>query len=268
MSGPSLDGVWAKYERGVSHLHAFDKELDGVLGAGKRQEIPLDGQVERESALTLTLYWKLGTLPKIEESDCSVIAGDALLNFRSALDQLAWIMVKRKGRFSSLNKRAKEGIQFPLARSAKTFKRAMDRNLPGIGLDTDLGMLVRRHQPYRRGLRSQAMRALRDLTNRDKHRLLISANWHPNEVDFKLHHAGWSLLEMKPLFGGNKRPLKSGAPIMRATVTRVSMNAANVDLKGTGTLLPGVSGGWNAVLVLAAVRQTTKKLIEEATPLL
>lgn len=273
MSGPSLDGVWAKYKRANFHLAAFENELDRVIGPAKRKEIPFDGEVERQDRFTTTFVWRLGTLPNIEDSDCGVILGDAFNNFRASLDHLAWIIVKQKGTPLSLIKnrkkreKAREGVKFPLAKSRKKFSRAMERSLPGIDPASPIGIVVARVQPYNSGTTAEALRGLRDLTNRDKHRLLISPFWHLHEFKVKFINPGWSLVHNEGLIT-SRRPVKSGTPIVRATFAPVSMNPSQVQLKGEGILYPRVSGLWNALALAVMVRRTVKEVIEEIEPLL
>ena len=275
MSGPSLEGVCKKFDRGVFHLDRFNEELRRVLGPEERA-IPNEYKIESQSGLRQTIAWRLApdALPKVEDSDLSVLMGDALINFRASLDHLAWIMVKRRGSFPgrSVKRRKREkiqqGIQFPLAKSSRTFPGVLERNLPGITLGTALGRLVARFQPYRRGDQAAAMRALRDLTNRDKHRLLLTAFWYSDKVKLAVNAKGWSILSQEPLISPS-RPLKTGTPIMRATVTPISMNPSHVYLEGEfGSIDPALPGGWNARGVLNWVRDTTKVIIEETRPLL
>lgn len=269
MSGPSLDGVWTKFRRGESHIDAFDEEYVRLVGPLKKKEIVFEGEPEKDDGISRTVLYRLGELPNIKDSDCSVIVGDALNNFRAALDHLAWIMVKRKGTpFAQLKRTKKERIQFPLAKNRTSFPDAMKRNLPGITRDSDLGKLVASFQPYNRGKPAQAMRGLRDLTNRDKHRLLVFTTWHPQELGFYFEIDGWAVVDKEILLKVDRRPLKSGTPLVRATFARVSVNATYTRLKGKGSVLPVLSGSWAAGPLLEGVRETVRDVIEKAKPLL
>jgi hypothetical protein len=101
-----------------------------------------------------------------------LLLGDAVHNFRSSLDHLAWALYKR-GRTPNLSRKKERDVQFPICTDRLGFNGSLKRRLPGVRR-TDIA-LVRGSQPYmygKRNLTRHVFLALRKLSNADKHRTI------------------------------------------------------------------------------------------------
>ncbi|MEX1047249.1 MAG: hypothetical protein WD757_09195 [Actinomycetota bacterium] len=249
------------------HKDAFEHELAKVVPPSKRKEIPLYHEIEEASPLRIRVTWRLGPMISIPP-EAALHVGDALTNYRAALDHLAWIITKRVHGLAQLDERARRGVAFPMARNSGTFPNAMKRNLPGLDLGSPIGKLVRRCQPFGRTWQSQAMRALRNLSDRDKHRLLIPTFWFPETLKFDLDPLGFSILDQRPLVAQQRRAIKVGTPIFTAELTSTSLQQPEVDLKCEATLYPALGGSWAAMPLLTYVGDAVEEILDGVRDLL
>jgi hypothetical protein len=137
----------------------------------------------------------------------SLVLGDALTNFRAALDHTAW----------SLSADANGGsppsptqIQFPITASEDDFNNELRRRLPNVAKHAVEA--IRRRQPYKNGAQApnHPLHLLKELVNADKHRgvsvtILEALNMvadNPIASDnFEVHsitHASHKLDRLKP----------------------------------------------------------------------
>jgi hypothetical protein len=107
----------------------------------------------------------------------SFVAGEAIHSLRSALDYIAWqLAIAHKGR-EPTEKEARE-ISFPISNSPERFGTP-----PVFGhIDKEAAEEIRLHQPWMPPLSDPAhvpalLATLRDLSNMDKHRLLIARGY-------------------------------------------------------------------------------------------
>ena len=87
-----LDGVWLKVRRGRKHMHEAKRLINGFR---KRQPYTVQIEIDPQSG---DKTWKVDGTPKEPSMVLSAIVGDAIYNFRSALDHLAWQLVIDNGR--------------------------------------------------------------------------------------------------------------------------------------------------------------------------
>jgi hypothetical protein len=171
---PSLEGCRQKQRRGMKHLEDLDAAIAEWVGveakpyaiAGRfdtqRREYVVTGKIVKP--LDDLLLW-------------GVMFGDALHNFRSALDHLVWQLV----RLDSGNDGTADN-QFPICSTGASYwsigkngrPSTRDRTLHGVS-DAHKA-LIDQMQPYRTptqpGSSLAALNVLRDLANHDKHRLV------------------------------------------------------------------------------------------------
>jgi hypothetical protein len=99
----------------------------------------------------------------------SLILGDALQNFRSALDHVAWRLAAHGRRRAT----ARSRVRFPIVNSAAAFRRAEVQDaISEIG-PTQIEM-IERLQPYRQIFTDDVLHplaALRTMSNQDRYRL-------------------------------------------------------------------------------------------------
>jgi hypothetical protein len=177
--GPSLDGCFIKLGRASQHR----KALDVALGPAK--------DAICEAVVTETTYHdntgqfvvQVAYAPAIPPG-ISVIAGDVIHNLRSALEYAAYQAV-----WKALGS-PWEDSQFPITSTPTKFKCAA--TVKKLAADPDLLAVVKRNQPYdavddyrREGLAvdlediinlrqaNRLLALLRDISNADKHRLLL-----------------------------------------------------------------------------------------------
>ncbi|HYZ78845.1 MAG TPA: hypothetical protein VE596_15880 [Gaiellaceae bacterium] len=177
--GPSLEGCFIKLGRANKHRQELETALGPALDA------------IREGVVTETTYDKhtdqffvhVRYAPEIPPT-ISTIAGDVINNLRSALDYAAYQAVWRS------QGTPWESSQFPIASSPSKFSK---RDTETLGkLDPGFVTVIKSHQPFEEiddyrseGIasdlleivdllnRNRALSRLRDLSNRDKHRLLV-----------------------------------------------------------------------------------------------
>lgn len=159
-----LESSWAKFHRASTHLGDLDREIVRIMGEHP-EAIDTDRQVDAEEA-----FLRVTRVPGFREA--GLFLGDAVTNYRAALDHLTWDLVKL-GSHPRLTPKQAMQVQFPLANSAKEFGDQQGRRAPGIS--DDEWNIVRDYQPYRRDDRGRALRFLRALSDTDKHRFIVPA---------------------------------------------------------------------------------------------
>jgi hypothetical protein len=100
----------------------------------------------------------------------SLILGDALQNFRSALDHVAWRLAGHGRQGATPRSRAR----FPIVNSSVAFRRAEVQDAMSQ-IDVTHIEMIERLQPYRQIFTNDVLHplaALRTMSNRDKYRLL------------------------------------------------------------------------------------------------
>ncbi|HEY8843150.1 MAG TPA: hypothetical protein VIM23_04530 [Gaiellaceae bacterium] len=176
---PSLEGCFIKLGRASKHR----KELDAVLGPALdaiREGVVTETTYDKDAQeFVVRLVYAPGIPPGV-----SAIAGDVIHNLRSALDSAAYQAVwKNRGKRWSRS-------SFPLVGRPCRFSKEHLVLFRRLGPDFDA--IVKRHQPYEReddyrreGLAfdlkeiidlrnaNRPLGVLRDLSNWDKHRLLL-----------------------------------------------------------------------------------------------
>jgi hypothetical protein len=80
-----MKGCWAKLDRARSHIDALRREITEVSG-DDLDSVPLRREFEPEHG---AVVYRIDRVPEVRDS-WGLIIGDALHNFRSALDHLWW----------------------------------------------------------------------------------------------------------------------------------------------------------------------------------
>lgn len=157
-----LESSWAKFHRAGMHLNDLDGELRRAIGE-PHEAVAVERQIKGTNAVI-----RVTRVPHFREA--GMLLGDAVTNYRAALDHLAWDFVQL-GAHSRLTDKEALNVQFPLAKSAKSLREQRIARMPGI--DDDEWAIIGNYQPYKRGDRAIAMRWLRKLSDTDKHRFII-----------------------------------------------------------------------------------------------
>jgi hypothetical protein len=158
-----LDGALSKVERAKQHIRDLDTELRAfyatnpyVVGAKRNPE-------------TRQLIYYIVSVQDVPLS-ISAVAGDVLHNLRSALDHLAYQLV-RSGLGREPTEREARPIAFPIARSAQELETLVPGKVKGASqraIDA-----IKAAKPYKGG--NDALWLIHSLNNIDKHRVLIAA---------------------------------------------------------------------------------------------
>lgn len=206
MSKPSLEGVDAKIRRAKAHIAEFKKLVDGAVN-GSGYHFAFDADPEGGYHV-----YRVYDVPKIDP-DWSLVAGDCIHNLRSALDHLAWQLVRLDGKNDPTC-----DTQFPL--------RQFPCNKKGVYVPpeiwpkitrADIRELVKKVQPYMRidgqfqDARTTYLWALARADIVDKHRLLLAVN-----CVFDTSGMGWTWEgDSSPVAGNiriNNSALQNGSP--------------------------------------------------------
>lgn len=118
-----------------------------------------------------------------------LLLGDAVHNYRCALDHLAWGLYQR-GRTPNLSAKRERNIYFPICRSREDFNASLRRNLPGV-CRADIA-LVRRCQPSfvgKRNVHRHVLAVLTKLSNADKHRMIQPVQASPENIGIVMGEA-------------------------------------------------------------------------------
>jgi hypothetical protein len=97
--------------------------------------------------------------------------GDAIHNYRSVLDHIAWQLVRHGGSWPLKDKWAESAVQFPIYNTSTGFIDMKDRRLPGVCADV-VDFIQARHKYVGGNATNYALLGLANLTNDDKHRSL------------------------------------------------------------------------------------------------
>ena len=226
-----LSGACRKLERALVHLDELGNRLEAISTAAKLQLSTADEEVQRHRLGTHHLF-RCGALLDLDP-DLGLVVGDYVHNLRSALDHLAWELV-RNGSMKKGSKHKMKQVQFPIysiGRSTqsnkKTFASEIGKNLPGVSREQT--RIAKAYQPYHHG--RWHLGALATLSNRDKHRVLTPTSLVAGLIQRKHlsvtkgHIVAWQFL------------LKDGQPVNKRTpYLEVVASAADAEVMMNTTL--------------------------------
>ena len=154
-----LDGVWLKVRRGRRHMNEANR-LIKLFRKSKPYSIREDFDRQTGDKLYIVNDDIKPVPPRL-----SAIVGDALFNFRSALDHLAWQLVIAKGG------KPTDRTAFPICINSNQWGRAEERLK---GMDDRAKTIIKFEQPCftRHNYHGRMFTLLELLCNIDKHRHL------------------------------------------------------------------------------------------------
>lgn len=167
-----------KWVRGLSHLNDLqDRILQWDAGGHTWAELKVDGTGKH-----LDSVLRIDATPPLAEM--SLLLGDAVHNMRSALDALAWELCHLGGERPARPNQ----IYFPAALTESKWREAVAHlnSMPPTFIER-----IRSNQPYLANPPGRALLAvLAEMSNRDKHRGMISASASANtfEAEFEINH--------------------------------------------------------------------------------
>ncbi len=165
----SLAGARAKVNRAVEQFDSLEAEIGAWINR-QPQEIRHDVNPE-----TGRYRFTIRNAGRVPPARWSVIIGEIIHNLRSALDHIVWQLVIANGRVPS------EANQFPIYSANERGKqKGRERKAKWIRMLRDVHpthrAFIKALQPYRRRHRLLyvPLERLVDMSNEDKHRLLIT----------------------------------------------------------------------------------------------
>jgi hypothetical protein len=179
-----------KIERAKQHISDLEIELGNTRGRYKEVRL-----LEKDPDFGNTfLAWK--NLP-IYSFESLAIAGDAIHNIRSSLDQLAYQLA-----VAGTDRTPRRTVCFPIAKDRDTYEAEKARKVKGIR--PEAVELIDRLKPYKGG--NDMLWRIHELDNIDKHRYvftvgknaLFTARWWDSGHEFVLKPSG--LKADAPLF--------------------------------------------------------------------
>jgi hypothetical protein len=257
-----LDGVWAKLDRGDEHVKALDDEIEVLFsqpnppGSAMRQELDRD-----DSSWVITMV-HTDPLP----TKRALLIGDAIHNFRTALDQLVFELA-----FMDTGGTEVETTQFPASTTLDNFRSeyVQTRLLSGLTHRAT----IKRFQPYRRWVsdRPHPLTLLNDLSNDDKHRLLQPVLIFPQELTFHVppYHEMTDCEpdHSRPVVYRNivGRPLEPDTEVFRLPI-RVTGPAPDVDIAASGRVAVGFRNGVSALDALPEIARFARQAVAAFEP--
>jgi hypothetical protein len=147
--------------------------------------------------------------------DWPLRAADAIANYRSVLDYIAWQLVDLGSHPKPLTDRLAQGVQFPIIykwkpseHPADLFAQSCTSRLPGV--DPTHIKVIERHQPYKWGsanIENHPLVRLTRFSNRDKHRQLRLVGTVPSGVTYDIvEGVNCSITHVERLSPGNFQP--------------------------------------------------------------
>lgn len=259
MATHPLSTAWAKYNWASKHMDAVAKAIQRSVDPNAHP-IAVDVNIEPPHGNTAVV--RVTKLPKLQ-TDYGLTLGDTIQNFRAGLDHLAWCLVKLGDDPRPANP---QSVYFPMARSGKSFRGRINEWLPGVS--QEYRAIIRRYQPYRSGDRAKAIRWLRNLSNTDKHRILIPAVVSLGPFNLSVL-ANWPMQQsgVDHLVTG-RRALNVGTPLLRVPLIPVLGTQCQVQVQGNIACFPSIGYGAAVGDVLTLIRSTVFEILDTFDKLL
>lgn len=222
-------GSVRKTDRAIAHIHALKGEMETFF-----DEEPAAFRAISKVDMESSRYLLRVMIDRPFPDWWGLIVGDVVQNLRAALDQFVCQMVHAKGKepdrhaFPIFTAPPAEGTQ-----AARTWNRML------AGLDPEAVAFIERCQPYHgpNGPRGHTLFALRELSNEDKHRLLLPAVGAIRVPEPGFDFEVTSQRDVGAITGGKLHAghaLKHGDLVAEATVEITGLNPeikTNADLK-------------------------------------
>jgi hypothetical protein len=238
-----LTGSWAKFDRANEHFKALNSEFARCFDADNRP-LELASYFEPDTSSQLIVVARIVSL-----LHTGIILGDCLQNFRAALDYMVWQVVRDGGICEPTDR-----TQFPFTNNEQQWRSAIGDRLKGV--PEPERTVIEHHQPkvYENLSAMHPMAVLAELTNQDKHRVLIpSVPW---PVQISLDNVNvWrcNLVRVEPLLVTGQ-PLKVGTELCRVFISDVTPEH-QVTMQTNFELAPSLPDGRSIKEILGAVRQ-------------
>ena len=181
MYEPDFSGCWAKVERAKEHIDTLKETFLSLTPEPNRPRVGIKFELATGEHVVYVNRWSDTVAPVIQK--CSVVIGDIVHNLRSTLDHLTFQLAMRN---TTGNLQDERRVQFPIEDSPTTFeRRCMATGRAGwiADLHADDRAIIERYQPYHRRDDGMTLSLIRELSDRDKHRLLAGLGIPSNYID-------------------------------------------------------------------------------------
>lgn len=271
MSQPTLNGVWAKMERAKEHRDALQSYIAETFAIEENRP-RLGAKFDPERGRNV-LY--VSFVPDLRDVflRSSILLGDSLQALRTALDHLVYqLAVRHKG------VRRERELEFPITELPGEWKTARRRSLSQIRPADRT--VIEGYQGYHRiderlavGLYFHPLVMLRDLNDRDKHRLLNTVIVPTNSIEittepgYTIMFTGILDLIQDTLTGVT---IEEATPVELGTVVASSSTTsplqAEVDMVGYVSPQIALADGRPVVAVLDKIAGVVVRVIREFEP--
>jgi hypothetical protein len=159
-----------------------------------------------------------------------------------------------------------------MARDAKSFKSSISSALPGIPATSPLVTFIQTYQPYNKTASPRFIRRLRNLSDIDKHRIIVPTRVLPLNANINISYEGCQVLDYA-LRVRPGREIKNGTELVRVIVA-IDLGAAHHRVSMDGylesapslplTLVPPDPGDDAASVehVMNGISMTVEEIIE------
>lgn len=166
-----------KWVRGISHIGGMTEIATAWDAAG---HVWADLELS-DDRFHIQANLRVDATPPLEEM--ALRMGDAVHNFRSALDSLAWSLCHLDG----AEPKNPRGVYFPCVLEEARWAAAADSL---ASMPADFLERIRQVQPYLQSEGMSPLQLLVDMSNQDKHRGMIQGRANPSTFRVGLHTGG------------------------------------------------------------------------------
>ncbi|WP_395602167.1 hypothetical protein AB4P97_05570 [Pseudomonas sp. A1230] len=249
----STKDSWAKIERARFHLSEIYNNFYGYID-GDLLDIPTLKIPNFEGGYISVVIKQL----PVDSIVLPLVLGDAIHNYRSALDYLWWQFAKKKLGRDPTDREAPK-VQFPLlSREDDWGRRYFDYV---FAPDVEY---IKKYQPFNAGNGEySALEALREISNHDKHRTLNPLMGMANESALN----NLSKFNVKVEVMNLPDVLEPGVEVFRV---HTEIEAINVecDIEVYFKVYLAVQNGWNILTAFEAIDEQCEKILKEAEKML
>jgi hypothetical protein len=228
---PAFNDAWLKWGWATAYGEVLKAEAQEAF-----DEIKGNGQVTATARYYPKRHCFIIAAEKVPSlpARLSLILGDVVQGYRSALDHVAWELVHR-GSARKLSPKAENLVGFPIAYDGPWFNKKLATMLPGVGR-AEIAK-VRRYQPYLRGHRNRhPLTVLQKLSNDDKHRNIQPVLVVPAAYRFEVTEVRDCVVTKIPR-RGKLLPLEVGAEMARMYVRKTGPDP-HAEMKGDVAVQP------------------------------
>jgi hypothetical protein len=265
-----LTAIRAKLDRGDKHVRGYERWEHRVFAGKNPPGVQLAVQIDRKQSRGIIKIGRVSQLP----IGLALLIGDAVHNYRSALDQLIFELafIDSNGGKRLPPKASLERTMFPDSNCRENFEGTHVQTRLLAGLTKKHRAQLKRFQPYRARNRTMPhpIRLLVDLSNDDKHRLTqpvlaCASNIHVEILDADLRDCRFAPdpdWQSEPVVG---LPLQPGAKVCSLAIVITGTNP-QMKVKGSLTRYVGFANGVPVSTALREIGQYARGIVEFFAP--